>query len=425
MTYKEALDFLFSQLPMYQRVGKSAYKKDLSNTIHLCKYLNHPERKFKSIHIAGTNGKGTTAHILSSVFQEAGYTTGLYTSPHLKSFTERIKINGIDISEEFVTDFVVRIKKEILNIQPSFFEITVAMAFDYFAKQNVDIAIIETGLGGRLDSTNVIQPELAVITNIALDHQEMLGNTIKEIAREKGGIIKENIPLVLGLMSDGAKDELVEIATRQNAKINLYFSDYQIERTGSFFNVHKNGKLVFQNIKSGIQGDYIKKIIPHVLESVNEINNLNFTVSKKHIEFGFKNVISNTSLKGRWQVLDIKPFIICDIAHNEDGINQVLKQIMQLKFEKLHFVFGTVDDKILDNILSILPKEAIYYFCAAAVPRALEVNTLQEKCKQYNLNGDSYESVNIALENAKTNASKNDLIFVGGSTFVIAEIENL
>lgn len=425
MNYKEALDFLFGQLPMYQRIGKSAYKKDLSNTIYLCEYLNHPEKKFKSIHIAGTNGKGTTSHILASIFQEAGYSTGLYTSPHLKSFTERIKINGIDISKEFITDFVVRIKNEILNIQPSFFEITVAMAFDYFAKQNVDIAIIETGLGGRLDSTNVIHPELSVITNIALDHQEMLGNTIKEIAGEKGGIIKKNIPVVLGIMPDDAKEKLVKIAIWQNAKLNLYFTDYKTERTKSNFKVQKNDKIVFQNLKSGIHGDYIKKIIPHVLESVNEINKLNFTISKKNIELGFKNTISNTGLKGRWQILDKEPFIICDIAHNEDGMKQVLEQIMQFKFEKLHVVFGTVDDKILDNILSILPKEANYYFCAASVPRALEVKKLQEKSRQYNLNGESYDSVNIAIQSAKTNASKNDLIFIGGSTFVVAEIENL
>lgn len=426
MKYKEALDFLFSKLPMYQKVGKSAFKKDLTNTIKLCKLLHNPETMFKSVHIAGTNGKGTTAHMLASIFQEAGYRTGLYTSPHLHSYTERIKINGEEIEREFIVDFVNELQPGILEIQPSFFEITVAMAFSYFAKNKVDIAIVETGLGGRLDSTNVITPELSVITNIALDHQEMLGDTIGEIAREKAGIIKNNIPVVLGNMSEEAYNVILEVARLNNSKLNSNFINYKfIENIEGGLDVYNNDDLVFENLISGIKGTYITKNIPHILESINELNSKGVDVEVEHVKRGFENVVANTGLKGRWQIIVEQPLTICDIAHNEDGINQVLDQINEIDFNRLHFVFGTVEDKIVDKILGLLPKEAKYYFCRANVPRALNTDVLVSKANENGLIGEAYVTVNAAISEAKNNAQKDDLIFIGGSTFVVAEIENL
>ncbi len=426
MTYQEALDFLYTQLPMYQKVGKSAFKKDLTNTIKLCELLGNPQNKFKSIHIAGTNGKGTTAHILSSILQEAGYKTGLYTSPHLKSYTERIKINAIEIEEPFVIDFVDKIKNHISEIQPSFFEITVVMAFAYFVEKKVDIAVIETGLGGRLDSTNVIMPLLSVITNIALDHQDMLGNTIEEIAKEKAGIIKPNVPFVLGNMPNEARQSIMDVGTEKGGLANTAYDKYKIELDSkSSYNVSKHDKLIALKLESGIQGAYIAKNIPHILESINELNKQGFHLSKKYIYSGFKNVISNTNLKGRWQILGQEPLTICDVAHNEDGIRQVVSQIETQNFKQLHIVFGTVADKKIDTILKLLPTDAQYYLCAANVPRALTVGDLYEKMNALDLHIEKYASVTSAITAAQNNAHKDDLIFIGGSTFVLAEIENL
>ena len=426
MNYQEAIDFLYSQLPMYQRVGKSALKKDLTNTVKLCELLGNPESKFKSIHIAGTNGKGTTAHILASILQESGYKTGLYTSPHLKSFTERIKIDGVEIDESFVISFVKKIQNEIAQIQPSFFEITVVMAFAYFAQEKMDIAIIETGLGGRLDSTNVISPELSIITNIALDHQDMLGETIEEIALEKAGIVKINTPLVLGNMPENARTTILEYALSKGIVGNERFKKYSIVGDNqSGYDVSAEDELEYAKLMVGIKGSYVVKNLPHILESVEELKLLNYQLPADNIRKGFEKVLINTGLKGRWQMLNKSPLVICDIAHNEDGIKQVLTQLEEIRYERLHFVFGTVTDKIVDKIMNLLPKNAQYYFCAANVPRALAVEELYSKSIRFGLKGDSYTSVNEAISSAKNNARKDDLVFVGGSTFVVAEIENL
>jgi len=426
MNYQEAIDFLHTQLPMYQRVGNLAFKKDLTNTIRLCKLLDNPEKKFKSIHIAGTNGKGTTAHILASILQESGYKTGLYTSPHLKSYTERIKVDGIEIDQQFVTDFVDKIKQEITQIQPSFFEITVVMAFAYFVHQNVDIAVIETGLGGRLDSTNVIAPILSIITNIALDHQDMLGDTLEEIASEKAGIIKEKIPVVLGNMPDEACDTIIGNALSKGITGNDNFKKYKIVRNQNRgYDAYFNAELTIENLHSEIEGSYISKNIPHIIESIRELNLLGYEITEDKIRLGFENVIDNTGLKGRWQIIDNQPLTISDIAHNIDGVKQILSQIEEVDFRKLHFVFGTVADKMLDDILNLLPKDAQYYFCAADVPRALNVEILYTKANKIGLNGEGFSSVTKAINQAKINAKEDDMIFIGGSTFVVAEIEDL
>lgn len=426
MNYQETINFLYTQLPIYQRVGKSAFKKDLTNIIKLCKLLGNPEKKFKSIHIAGTNGKGTTAHILTSIFQESGYKTGLYTSPHLKSYTERIKIDGIEIDKQFVIGFVNKIRQEIMYIQPSFFEITVVMAFVYFSYQKIDIAIIETGLGGRLDSTNIITPELSIITNIALDHQHILGETIKEIASEKAGIIKNNIPVILGNMSNEACKVIIKNALDKGIKGNDNFKKYKIEKSNqNGYDVYFDDKLIIENLQSSIKGSYIAKNIPHIMESVKELNLLGYHIDEDKIRLGFEKVITNTGLKGRWQIIDKRPLIICDIAHNEDGIKQILNQIQETNYKKLHFVFGTVADKIIEYILQLLPKDAQYYFCAADIPRALNIDILYTKAVKVGLIGECFSSVNKAITAAEINAKKDDLIFIGGSTFVVAEIENL
>ena len=399
MNYKDTLNYLFSQLPMYQRTGVAAYKKDIGNIIKACDFLNNPQEKFKSIHIAGTNGKGSTAHLLSSVLQEAGYKTGLYTSPHLIDFRERIKINGEKISEEHVIDFVNSNKENFETINMSFFEYTVAMAFYEFEKEKVDIAIIETGLGGRLDSTNIVNPLLSIITNIGYDHMNLLGDSLEEIAFEKAGIIKENTPVLIGKKQQEIDHVFKKQANKKNASLTY------AKR--------------FDNQFSEEIPDYQKENINTVLSAIDV---LNWNISNEEINSGIKNVKINTGLRGRWEVLSTKPKIVCDTGHNIDGINQVINHLEKIKYGKLHFVFGTLNDKKLDSILNILPKDGIYYFCKAKIDRALDANKLKYLCESKNIFGESYSSVTSALNAAKKNSENEDLILIGGSTFVVAEV---
>lgn len=434
MTYAETLAYMFRLLPMYHRIGAAAYKADLINTVALCQHLGNPERQFKSVHIAGTNGKGSSSHLTAAVLQEAGYKTGLYTSPHLKDFRERIRINGQEIEENFVIDFIAKNKEFIENISPSFFELTVGMAFLYFAEQKVDIAVVEVGLGGRLDSTNVIVPEACLITNISYDHQNLLGNTLPEIAGEKAGIIKPNVPVVVSQTQAETAEVFIQKAKENNAPIyfadKIYWTDFQHNRNqnsrnqnSDVFDVYKNNKLEIKSVVCELKGDYQPKNIKGVLALLDTIPQ--FAVSKEHIRRGFASVCSQTGLKGRWQILNQEPMTVCDVGHNEDGIRQVLKQISRYKFEKLHLVFGAVNDKALDKILEQLPKNAIYYFCKPNIPRGLEVEVLQEQGKLYGLKGETYQTVNEAIWAAKQAANKQDFIFIGGSTFVVAEVEGL
>ena len=399
MDYKRSVEYLFQRLPMYQRSGIAAYKKDIGNIIKACKILNNPQKKIKTIHIAGTNGKGSTAHMLASILQEAGYKTGLYTSPHLKDFRERIKINGKTIYKKYIINFIKENQLEFEKINMSFFEFTVAMAFNYFTESKVDIAIIETGLGGRLDSTNIINPELSIITNIGLDHTNLLGNTIQKIAFEKAGIIKKNTPIIIGRKQDKTKEIFKSIAKEKNAK--LYYND--------------NPK----NITTDVKGDYQNENIGTAIKAI-EV--LNWNISNEQINKGINNILKNTGLEGRWQKLSENPLTICDVGHNEDGIKNILRQIEKTKFNKLHFIFGSVNDKVLTNVFKLLPKKAKYYFCAAKIDRALQTNILKQRAEEFNLYGDEFSSVNQAYINAKENASKDDLIFIGGSTFIVAEV---
>ncbi|MGA1226108.1 MAG: bifunctional folylpolyglutamate synthase/dihydrofolate synthase [Tamlana sp.] len=404
MTYQDTLDWMFSQLPMYQNQGKTAYRKDLTNTIKLANHLNNPEKNFKSIHIAGTNGKGSTSHMLASILQEAGYKVGLYTSPHLKDFRERIKINGKEVSKQFVMGFIKRNKAFFEANQLSFFEMTVGMAFDYFSKQNIDIAVVEVGMGGRLDSTNIITPEVSVITNIGLDHTQFLGNTLEAIAHEKGGIIKPNTPVVIGETQKETTLVFKDLAKNNNSEI--VFAD----------------KNVSEVYKSDLTGTYQEKNIRTVIQAIKILQKRGYRISQKHIEKGLLNVKKNTGLLGRWQVLQENPKVVCDTGHNRDGLVYVMKQLSEQVFDKLHMVFGVVKDKDLNSIIDLLPKKATYYFCKPNIPRGLNANELKRVFNDYGLKGETYNSVNEAYKIALEKAEINDFVFVGGSTFVVAEI---
>jgi dihydrofolate synthase/folylpolyglutamate synthase len=403
MNYQDTVDWMFRQLPMYQNQGKTAFKKDLSNTILLANHLKNPEDKFKSIHVAGTNGKGSTSHMIASVLQDAGYKVGLYTSPHLKDFRERIKINGEEVSEDFIIDFVKCNRTFFEQHQLSFFEMTVGMAFDYFAKQQVDLAVIEVGLGGRLDSTNIITPEVSVITNIGFDHTQFLGTTYEAIAKEKSGIIKNNIPVVIGETQKETKAIFKSIAKTNEATI--YFADE-----------------IHSNYKSDLKGSYQKHNIKTAALALHLLNEASFNISEEHIISGLQNVVNNTGLKGRWQELQLAPKVICDTAHNKEGLTYIVKQLAQENYKNLHIVFGVVNDKDLDSILPLLPKGAIYYFCKPNVPRGLDTEILKLKFISNGFKGQAYQSVTSALNHAKKCADSEDLIYVGGSTFVVAEV---
>jgi len=437
MNYQETLQYLFSQLPMYHRVGESAYKADLNNTIALCNLLGNPQNNFKSIHIAGTNGKGSISHFLASIFQQHGYKTGLYTSPHLKDYRERIKINGQCIPEEKVIHFVEKYKKEVSEIKPSFFEWSVGLAFEYFAEEKVDIAIIETGLGGRLDSTNIITPILSVVSNISKDHTNLLGGTIEEIAIEKAGIIKKGIPVVIGQTQTETIHVFKEKARKESSKI--YFADQHFNTLHAEIVYNKTPELiiklqfvngthlnhVFDNdqvIRSPLTGYYQVKNIATVLMAVDVLNTIGFQMIKKKVEEGIYNIIKNTGLQGRWQKISDKPLVVCDIGHNEEGIKEVVKQISFTPHKKLHWVIGFVNDKDVDAILKLLPGDATYYFCKASVPRALDENVLKDKSLTYNLKGESFSSVKAAYLQALKFAHPEDLVVIGGSAFVVADI---
>lgn len=423
--YQEAVQYLYDNLPMFQRVGAAAFKKDLTNTLRLCHALGDPHTKFRSIHIAGTNGKGSTSNMLASVLQEAGYKTGLYTSPHLKSFTERIKVNGSDVSQQFVVDFVNKIRPVVSDIQPSFFEITVAMAFDYFALQQVDVAVIEVGLGGRLDSTNVITPLISVITNIGWDHKDLLGDTLPKIAAEKAGIIKKNIPVVVSERQPDVESVFIKQAEEKQAELFFAADEYQVTAApASTLRVARHGSTIFEALRLPLTGLYQQKNLPGVLKTIDLLRE-HFTITQDQLRAGLENVVVNTSFKGRWQKLRDKPLMICDTGHNVDGIREIIRQLDTIAFRQLHIVFGVVKDKDVTDILALLPKRATYYFCQAQIPRAMEAAVLAEKAQHAGLRGEVIPDVNEAKRKALKNASQDDLIFIGGSTFVVAEIEEL
>jgi len=424
MTYQQTLDYLYNNLPMFQRIGPAAYKVDLGNIVELMKTMGNPERQFKTIHVAGTNGKGSSSHMLASILQEAGYKVGLYTSPHLKSFTERVKINGKDIGQRTIVEFVHRIKPIIEKISPSFFEITVAMAFDYFANNNVDFAIIEVGLGGRLDSTNIIIPEVALITNIGLDHQSLLGDTLEKIAIEKAGIIKNKVPVVISQKQPSIQQVFINKASDVGTLLYFATDNYTVEQANSErFNCIKSNQLFIEGLKPDLKGDYQQFNLPGVLQTIDLLKE--YKITDDHIRTGLENVIANTGLKGRWQQLGKNPTIICDTGHNLDGVQMIINQLKNYSYRQLHIVWGMVDDKSIDEVLGLLPQDAIYYFCAADIPRAMGAEKLRQKSTHYHLNGDSFPSVKSAIFRAKITAEPNDLIFIGGSTFVVAEIEKL
>ena len=404
INYSETIAWLFEQLPMYQRVGQSAYKADLTATLSLADYLQNPENSFKTIHVAGTNGKGSTSHMLASVFQEAGYKTGLYTSPHLKDFRERIKINGEMISKQYVSEFVENHKPYFEKNQLSFFEMTVGLAFVYFRKEKVDIAIIEVGMGGRLDSTNIITPEISVITNIGLDHTQFLGDTLEKVAAEKGGIIKIGIPVIIGETLPETKWVFERLASEKNAPITF------AETIDS------------SNYSSDLKGSYQQKNIKTVLASLGVLRQKGWNISEENIANGLWNTIKNTGLMGRWQILRENPKAICDTGHNKEGLQLVIKQLSDEKYEKLHIVLGVVNDKDLDSVLPLFPKNATYYFCKPNIPRGLDASLLLTKALGFGLIGEEYISVKKAYSAAVGAASVNDLVFVGGSTFVVAEV---
>lgn len=405
MNYQETLKWMFAKLPMYQRQGKTAFKKDLTNIIALSKQLNYPEKKFLTVHVAGTNGKGSTSHMIASVLQQAGYKVGLYTSPHLKDFRERIKVNGNCIPEKEVVKFIDSHKVFLERQNLSFFELTVGLAFDYFANQHVDIAVIEVGLGGRLDSTNIITPLVSVITNIGLDHTQFLGETLAEIAFEKAGIIKSGIPVVIGEKQEETSPVFEKIANKNQSKI--YYTE---ENTSGDYKTDLLGDYQKKNVKTAVMA-------LHILDKETTIQ-----ISDKELELGLQNVVAHTGLKGRYQILQNNPKVICDTAHNKEGLQLVLNQVQLEKFDKLHIVLGVVNDKSLDDILPLFPKKAKFYFCKPNIPRGKNENELQQVAFKFGLNGDVYDSVILAFQNALKGSGSGDLIYVGGSTFVVAEL---
>jgi len=431
MTYTETLDYLYTQLPMFTRVGTSAFKKDLTNTLALCEKLNNPQHKFKSVHVGGTNGKGSTSHMLAAVLQTAGYKTGLYTSPHLKDFRERIRINGQMISEQEVVDFVALHQQDFENIEPSFFEMTVAMAFDAFARHEVDIAIIEVGLGGRLDSTNVITPLLSIITNIGWDHMNLLGNTLSEIAGEKAGIIKPGIPVIIGEYQPEVAPIFLGKAAKENAALVFASEEWNVEAL-ELNNAQLLPITATHNpnpiprspllLNLDLTGTYQLKNVKTVLAAVDELRTQAFDITDEHMAQALARVQLLTGLQGRWQTLSTHPLTICDTGHNPDGMEEVLKNIAAVDYTHLHFVIGMVNDKDITKVLSMLPKNATYYFCKPDIPRGLEAQSIQQQAAALHLYGQTYPSVKTALNAAQHQAEPKDLVFAGGSTFVVAEI---
>ena len=431
MTYQETLDYLYSQLPMFGRIGSAAYKTDLHNTIALCNSIGNPQQKFKTIHVAGTNGKGSTSHMIAAILQEAGYKTGLYTSPHIKNFRERIRVNGEKIAEKFVVDFTEKTKAITKEIEPSFFEMTVAMAFEYFAEQQVDFAVIETGLGGLLDSTNIITPILSVITNIGYDHQNILGNTLEEIATQKAGIIKENVPVVIGETLPETKPIFIATALNKNAHLqfaeeNFITSFIDVEGDLLLCNVKDIAENVTEKLRCGLSGLYQAKNICTVLAAVKELRKLDINIPEATLHSGIEKVKEITGLRGRWEILQQHPTIIADVAHNKDGIKEVIDQLNTTHLTtQLHFVLGFVRDKDVEDVLKLFPDNAKYYFTNAHIPRALVNIELQKKAAKAGLDGECFETVNEAVNAAKKVAAVTDVIMICGSFFIIAESELL
>lgn len=430
LDYKATLYYLFSQLPMFQRTGPAAYKNTLENTLKLDEYYGHPHQKYRTIHVAGTNGKGSVSHMLASVLQAAGYKTGLYTSPHMKDFRERIKIDGEMMPEQAVIDWVSNFvtNNDLWKIQPSFFELTVAMAFDYFSEEEVDVAVVEVGLGGRLDSTNIITPDVSIITNIGLDHTNLLGDTLEKIAGEKAGIIKKNVPVVIGTTQKETTPVFNEKV--QEVDTSIYFSDQEYNVAYSMLsmdgkqqlNVQKEGEDVYPELVLDLLGQYQHKNIPAVLKAVDLLNKKDYKVTEDNLREGLKNVVTNTGLLGRWQVIGYNPLTVCDTGHNEDGIKSIVQQLKNTAYKQLHFIFGTVGDKDPGKVLALLPKQAKYYFVKADIARAMDADELAKRAKEFGLIGEVYSSVNEAYMRAQLVADKTDMIFVGGSTFVVAEV---
>lgn len=428
MTYQETLDYIFAKLPMFSRIGAAAYKADLTNTIQLCESIGNPQQQIKTIHIAGTNGKGSTSHMLAAILQTAGYKTGLYTSPHLKDFRERIKINGEMIPEETVTQFVQRVQPVIEAIHPSFFEITVAMAFDHFAKEQVDIAVIETGLGGRLDSTNIIAPELSIITNISFDHQNMLGDTLEKIAAEKAGIIKPGVPIIIGEQDKETAQVFIDKAASVNAPIvftgeKRYVSDWKYEHhqlIAEITNSHDDSKEYYH---LDLPGVYQTQNLVTVLEAIHQLKQKGWQIEDVYLQKALRQVKKLTGLHGRWEVIQEHPAVILDVGHNEAGIRAIRKQLELTTYDQLHIIIGMVNDKEIEKVLSLLPSAADYYFTKAQIPRALPEDELAEKAQRAGLNGHNYPDVNTALKAALTNAHTDDLLLVCGSVFLVGEVE--
>ena len=413
---------------MFHRVGKSAYKANLNNTITLDNYFKNPHKKFKTIHVAGTNGKGSVSHLIASILQDAGYKTGLFTSPHLKDFRERIKVNGLMITEEEVAEFIDNNIQIIKEVNPSFFELATIMAFEYFKNSKVDVAVIETGLGGRLDCTNIIKPVLSIITNVSWDHNEILGNTLKKIAIEKTGIIKKHTPVILGEFQKNISHVFNNKANELKSELIWADKTFSVKKsiqtpdTMQMFRIKYNKEQVLNGLKTPLLGEYQKKNTATVLASVEKLKNIGFIINDKNIYKGFKNVINNTTLKGRWQILSNNPLVICDIGHNVGGIKQNVTQLNKLKYETLHIVFGMVADKDFKKILKLLPKNAIYYFTKANIPRAKNEIELQKIASEYGLTGKTFSTVKKAYNSALKSAKQSDIVFVGGSAFVVAEV---
>jgi dihydrofolate synthase/folylpolyglutamate synthase len=431
MDYAETLQYLYTQLPMFTRVGSSAYKADLTNTIELCKRLDNPQDKFKTIHIGGTNGKGSTSHMLAAILQTAGYKTGLYTSPHLRDFRERVRINGEMISEQQVIDFVADHQKDFETISPSFFEMTVGLAFDIFAKEKVDIAVIEVGLGGRLDSTNIITPLLSVITNIGWDHMNILGDTLQLIAGEKAGIIKHGVPVIIGEYQPDIANIFLQKAAKEEADISFASDEWEVNSKIKNqkskielldLEISNNSKSAIYNLQLDLTGSYQLKNIKTVLSAVEQLREQGFIITDEHLQIALRQVKTLTGLHGRWEVLSTEPLTICDTGHNPEGIQEVLKNIAATPYQHLHFVIGMVNDKDISKVLSMLPTDATYYFCRPDIPRGLEAESLKHQAESLSLHGKIYANVKEAYLSAQKAAQKDDLVFVGGSTFVVAEV---
>lgn len=426
--YEQVLEWMFQQIPMYQRQGKAAYKADLSATEALDEYMGHPHRSFRTIHVGGTNGKGSVAHMLASVLQSAGYRTGLYTSPHLNDFRERIKVDGQMVDRDFVISFMERNQEHFLQVRPSFFEMTVAMAFDYFRQVQVDVAVIEVGLGGRLDSTNIIDPELSVITNISLDHTQFLGDTVEQIAREKAGIIKENKPVVVGESDPRTAGIFREKALAAHAELFFADQDYRITKEeGGFsenpcYSISQGQRVIYNRLCTDLLGSYQSRNIVTTLRAVDVLNGLGYALAGEQVRKGLSNVGGITGFRGRWFILQNNPLIICDTAHNEAGLNINVREAQRLNRGRLHFVLSFVNDKQLDAILKIFPTSARYYFTRASIPRALEEDKLTEMAARYGLTGQCYPVAGDALRAARDQARQEDLIYVGGSTFLVSEL---